>query len=138
MDGRPIPRIEQPVDRAHERRLRWMRREEDEPGDHGDQQVQGLVDFARGAYNVLCFDMSGNMERHSLQVMQESKRVFVVCNPEAGSMFLGREKIQFLRTMGLGDRISLIVNRADQALAEAEPATASQHDEEHHGAHDPW
>ena len=80
-------------------------------------QVQGLIDFARGAYNALCFDMSGNMERHSLQVMQESKRVFLVCNPEPCSLFLGREKIEFLKTMGLGDRTSVIVNRADQALA---------------------
>lgn len=80
-------------------------------------QVQGLIDFARCNYNALFFDMSGNMERHSLQVMQESKRVFLVCNPEPCSMFLGREKIAFLKTLGLGDRTSVIVNRADQALA---------------------
>jgi pilus assembly protein CpaE len=80
-------------------------------------QIQGLIDFARGSYNALLFDMSGNMERHSLQVMQESKRVFVVCNPEPCSLFLGREKIAFLREMGLGDRTSVIVNRVDQALA---------------------
>ncbi|MEO5926496.1 MAG: hypothetical protein ABIR70_21940 [Bryobacteraceae bacterium] len=80
-------------------------------------QVQGLIDFARGAYSALCFDMSGNMERHSIQVMQESKRVFLVCNPEAGSLFLGREKVQFLQNIGLGDRTSVILNRADQALA---------------------
>ncbi len=80
-------------------------------------QVQGLIDFARSAYNALLFDMSGNMERHSIQVMQESKRVFLVCNPEAGSLFLGREKVEFLRTLGLGDRTSVILNRANQALA---------------------
>ena len=80
-------------------------------------QVQGLIDFARGNYNALFFDMSGNLERHSLYVMQESKRVFVVCNPEPSSIFLGREKIEFLRSLGLGARIAVIVNRADQALA---------------------
>jgi pilus assembly protein CpaE len=80
-------------------------------------QVQGLIDFARASYSALFFDMSGNMERHSLQVMQESQRVFVVCNPEPCSMFLGREKIAFLKTLGLGDRTSVIVNRADQAWA---------------------
>jgi len=80
-------------------------------------QVQGLIDFARGVYNALFFDMSGNMERHSIQVMQESKRVFLVCNPEPGSLFLGKEKVQFLRALGLGDRTSVIVNRANQALA---------------------
>lgn len=80
-------------------------------------QVQGLIDFARCNYDALFFDMSGNLERHSLHVMQESKQVFLVCNPDAGSLFLGREKIQFLKTIGLGDRILAIVNRSDQALA---------------------
>ncbi len=57
------------------------------------------------------------MERHSLQIMQESKLVFLVCNPEQGSLFLAREKIEFLQSMGLGDRVWVILNRADQALA---------------------
>jgi pilus assembly protein CpaE len=80
-------------------------------------QVQGLVDFARGAYNALFFDMSGNMERHSIQVMLESRRVFLVCNPEPGSLFLAKEKIEFLHSLGLSERLSVILNRADQALA---------------------
>jgi pilus assembly protein CpaE len=87
-----------------------------EPG-----QVQGLIDFARINYSALFFDMSGNLERHSLQVMQESKRVFLVCNPDAGSLFLGREKIQFLHSIGLSSRLSVLINRADQALAVPAP-----------------
>jgi pilus assembly protein CpaE len=80
-------------------------------------QVQGLIDYARANYNALFFDMSGNLEQHSLYVMQESKRVFIVCNPEPASMELGREKVDLLRSLGLGPRIAAIVNRADQALA---------------------
>lgn len=80
-------------------------------------QVQGLIDFARSSYNALFFDMSGNFERHSLYVIQESKRVFIVCNPEPASVFLGRQKIEFLRSMGVGPRIAAVINRADQALA---------------------
>jgi hypothetical protein len=41
----------------------------------------------------------------------------LVCNPDAGSLFLAREKADFLRTLGLGDRISVLLNRVDQALA---------------------
>ncbi len=55
-------------------------------------QVQGLVDFARSAYNALFFDMSGNMERHSIQVMLESRRVFLLCNPEPGSLWVGASR----------------------------------------------
>jgi MinD-like ATPase involved in chromosome partitioning or flagellar assembly len=57
------------------------------------------------------------MERHSLHVMQESKRVFLVCNPEPASLFLAREKVAFLTQLGLGGRIAAIINRCDQALA---------------------
>lgn len=80
-------------------------------------QLEGLIDFARCNYNALFFDLSGNMERHSLHIMQESKFVFLVCNPEPCSLFLAREKIQLLDCMGLGDRVWVILNRADQALA---------------------
>lgn len=80
-------------------------------------QVQGLIDFARINYNALFFDMSGNMERHSLHVMQESRRVFLVCNPEPASLFLAKEKVAFLTQLGLGGRIAAIVNRSNQALA---------------------
>jgi pilus assembly protein CpaE len=80
-------------------------------------QFQGLIDFARTSYNALAFDLSGNMERHSLQVMEESKLVFLVCNPEPGSLFQAREKLEFLRERGLADRVWVILNRSDQALA---------------------
>lgn len=52
-----------------------------------------------------------------MQVMQESKQVFLVINPEPGSLHLGRQKVTFLRECGLGDRVSVIINRANQALA---------------------
>ncbi|MEP6961857.1 MAG: hypothetical protein ABI995_07260 [Acidobacteriota bacterium] len=81
------------------------------------EHVQGLVDFARANYNALFFDLSGNLERHSIQIMLESRKVFMVCNPDAGSLALAREKFAFLKTLGLQSRVSLIVNRADQPLA---------------------
>ena len=79
--------------------------------------TQGLIDFARRRYRALFFDMSGNLERHSMYLMQESRRILVVCNPEIGSLYQAREKIRFLDAMGWGDRVAVIVNRWDQALA---------------------
>jgi hypothetical protein len=49
--------------------------------------------------------------------MQESRRVFLVCNPEPASLFLAREKIAFLTQLGLAGRLEAILNRCDQALA---------------------
>ena len=77
-----------------------------EPG-----QIQNLVAFMRRNYKVLCFDLSGNLERYSIELMQESKRVFMVCTPEVSSLHLAREKLQFLKRIDLGGRVSILLNR---------------------------
>jgi pilus assembly protein CpaE len=77
-----------------------------EPG-----QIRNLVAFMRRNYKVLCFDLSGNLERYSVELMQESKRVFMVCTPEIPSLHLAREKLQFLRKIELDSRVSILLNR---------------------------
>ena len=77
-----------------------------EPG-----QIQNLVAFMRRNYQVLCFDLSGNLERYAIELMQESRRVFMVCTPEVPSLHLAREKLQFLRKIELDSRVSILLNR---------------------------
>jgi pilus assembly protein CpaE len=74
-------------------------------------QVRNLIQFARRAYHALCFDMSGNLERYSLEIMQESKRIILVCTPEVPSLHLAKEKMTFLKSAGLDDRIIVVLNR---------------------------
>jgi len=80
-------------------------------------QVQCLIDFARKDYQFMCFDMSGNLEQYSLQVMNESKEVFIVCTPDVISLALAREKLDWLTKAGLRDRVSLLLNRDAHNLA---------------------
>jgi pilus assembly protein CpaE len=75
-------------------------------------QIRHLVAFARRHYQVLCFDFSGNLEKYSLELMHESKRIMLVCTPEIPSLHLTREKLVFLREMDLADRVSIILNRS--------------------------
>ncbi|MEI9813457.1 MAG: AAA family ATPase [Acidobacteriota bacterium] len=77
-------------------------------------QIQGLLQFMRRNYEALVFDVSGNLERYSIEVMQESKRIFVVCTPEIPSLHLAREKMGFLKTLGLDTRVSLLLNRVSK------------------------
>ena len=77
-----------------------------EPG-----QIHDLVSFMRRNYKVLCFDLSGNLERYSIELMQQSKSIFMVCTPEVSSLHLAREKLQFLKRIELGDRVSILLNR---------------------------
>jgi pilus assembly protein CpaE len=77
-------------------------------------QIRNLIQFMRRNYRAMCFDLSGNLERYSIEIMQESKRVLVVCTPEIPSLHLAREKMVFLRTLDLADRISIVLNRVSK------------------------
>jgi Flp pilus assembly CpaE family ATPase len=77
-------------------------------------QIRHLISFARRFYRAICLDLSGNMEKFSLEVMQESKRIFVVCTPEIPALHLARQKILLLQNMDLGDRVFVLMNRAQK------------------------
>lgn len=77
-------------------------------------QVRQLVSFARRFYSSICIDLSGNMEKFSIEVMQDAKKVFIVCTPEIPSLHLARQKLSLLQTMDLGDKVSILMNRAQK------------------------
>ena len=77
-------------------------------------QMRRLLEFMRRNYKVICFDLSGNLEKYSIEIMHESKRVFLVCTPEIPSLHLAREKYQYLQTLDLGDRVSILLNRCQK------------------------
>lgn len=73
--------------------------------------VRNLIDYARKNYTALAVDLSGNMEEYALEVMQESRKIFLVCTPEIPSMHLAREKVHYLKEQGLQDKVAYILNR---------------------------
>jgi pilus assembly protein CpaE len=77
--------------------------------------IRQILDYARRTYSAICFDLSGGFEDYSVEVLQEARRIMLVCTPEICALRLAREKVQFLREMEIADKVSLIVNRADRA-----------------------
>ena len=77
-------------------------------------QIRSIAEFARRNYQSVCVDLSGNMEKYSIEIMQESKRVYLVTTPEIASLHLARERYHYLRQLDLGDRIQLVVNRSQK------------------------
>ena len=73
--------------------------------------IRELIAFMRRNYKVLCFDHSGNLERYSLEIMQESRRILIVCTPEIPSLHLAKEKLAFLNEMDLLGRVGVLLNR---------------------------
>lgn len=74
-------------------------------------QIRSLLDFARRHYKVVCLDLSGNLEKYSVEVMRESRSVFLVCTAELPSLHLAREKLGYLRSVDLGDIVQIVLNR---------------------------
>jgi pilus assembly protein CpaE len=73
-----------------------------------------LIDFARRNYTAVCADLSGLMERYSVELMQESKRIFLVTTAELPALHLARQKLDYLRSLELEERVSLVLNRAQK------------------------
>lgn len=77
-------------------------------------QIRHLMEFVRRNYGALCFDLSGNLEKYSLEIMHESKQIFLVTTPEIPSLHLAREKYLYLKQLDLADRVSVLLNRCQK------------------------
>ncbi len=77
-------------------------------------QVRKMLDFARRNYQTICIDLSGNMEPYSIEVLQQAREIFLVCTPDVSSLHLGRGKAHFMRDIGVGDRVSVLMNRSEK------------------------
>jgi pilus assembly protein CpaE len=77
-------------------------------------QISHILAYARRHYSTICVDLSGMMERYSMEVLQEAKQVFLVATAELPSLHLAREKLAFLRSQDLDGRVSIILNRSQK------------------------
>ncbi|MFN0167001.1 MAG: CpaE family protein [Bryobacteraceae bacterium] len=75
-------------------------------------QIRHLVGFAQRNYRTICVDLSGMMEKYSIDVLHESKRIFLVSTAELPSLHLAREKLNYLRSQDLAGRVSILLNRS--------------------------
>ncbi len=70
-----------------------------------------LIDFWRTAYDFVCIDFSGNLERFCLDAMRFADRIFLVSTSEVNSLHLLIEKAQVLKANDLLPRVQVIQNR---------------------------
>ena len=85
------------------------------PGHRIDgMQIGHLIEFARRHYQAICLDLSGILEKFSVELLHESKEIYLVCTPEVPSLHLAREKLHFLRGLELDMRVKVLLNRAQR------------------------
>ena len=77
-------------------------------------QIRYLLEFARRNYQAICVDLSGILEKFSIEILHEAQQIFLVCTPEVPSLHLAREKLRFFRTLDLDSRVKILLNRAQR------------------------
>jgi pilus assembly protein CpaE len=77
-------------------------------------QIRHILGYARRHYSAICVDLSGMMEKYSMEVLHEAKIVFLVSTAELPSLHLAREKLAFLRSQDLDGRVRIILNRSQK------------------------
>jgi pilus assembly protein CpaE len=77
-------------------------------------QIRYLLEFARRNYKAICLDLSGDMEKFSIEILHEVNQIFLVCTPEVPSLHLARERLRFLRGLDLEDRVKILLNRTQR------------------------
>jgi pilus assembly protein CpaE len=77
-------------------------------------QIRHILNYARRHYSSIFVDLSGMMEKYSIEILHEAKLVYLVCTTELPSLHLCREKLAFLRSQDLGERVRILLNRSQK------------------------
>ncbi len=75
------------------------------------ESLRHWLDLLRANYDVVIFDLSGQMEDFSLEIMNASRQIFMVTTQELECLHMGRSKSVMLREAGLDQQASVLLNR---------------------------
>jgi pilus assembly protein CpaE len=71
-----------------------------------------LLEYARRIYKAVCIDLSGNMEKYSIEAMHDSHQIVLVCGADIPSIHLAQRKLRLLRQLDLQERVRVVLNQA--------------------------
>lgn len=81
------------------------------------RQLGPLLEYARENYRVVCADLTGAKEAHALEVLRESKAIFLVARSSHASLESVCEKAAWLRQLDLGERCGLLLDRIPDGIS---------------------
>jgi hypothetical protein len=84
------------------------------------RQLPALLDYARSHYSVVCADLTGAQESHALNVLRASDGIFLVSGSDGASIEGVREKMDWLRSMGLSERCGMLLEHTPHGVSAAE------------------
>jgi Flp pilus assembly CpaE family ATPase len=74
-------------------------------------RTQHLLDFVRRSYDLTCVDLPGTLDPCSVEVLLESRRIYLVCTQELASIHTTIRKADRLRRFGIDKELRLVINR---------------------------
>jgi len=73
--------------------------------------LEQVLFMARSQYEVICADLGSQFDPISVGLLRESRRILLVTTTELAPLHMARLRLRRLTDLGLGDRVSLLLNR---------------------------
>jgi hypothetical protein len=83
-------------------------------------QLSALLDYARSHFAIVCADLTGAQESHALSVLQASDGIFLVSGSDGASVEGVREKMEWMRSLGLSERCGMLLEHTPHGVSAAE------------------
>jgi pilus assembly protein CpaE len=74
------------------------------------ERFSAILEYALRNYSRVSVDLPGSAEVHEAETLMRAKRIFLVCTPDTAALHVARRKSNWLRELGLTDRVSLVLN----------------------------
>jgi len=74
------------------------------------ERFSAILDYSLRTYSRVSVDLPGTAELHESETLLRANRIFLVCTPDTAALHVARRKSNWLRELGLADRISLVLN----------------------------
>jgi pilus assembly protein CpaE len=84
-----------------------------------EEGTQPLLEFVRQIYPTVCVDLPGEMRSYEVETIRQAAQCYLVCTPEIASIHLAKAKVDLLRSLGLGQNLTVILNRTGGRIAMA-------------------
>jgi hypothetical protein len=82
-----------------------------EAGEVHPRRLAQVLEYAREKYSIVCADLAAAKEGSALAVLRASEGIFLVATSDKASLAGVREKGAWLRSIDLGDRCGVLLER---------------------------
>jgi pilus assembly protein CpaE len=78
------------------------------------ERFGAILDYGLRNYSRVCVDLPGTAEAYECETLMRAKRIFLVCTPDITALHVARRKSNWLRDLGMAERVSVVLNHANR------------------------